>query len=270
MMNINSLYETCHALFTSYPLAVSGDDCDGAVGSIVLMLRDDDEGDRDGDDSDNVDFFVLSHNLGEGRSSYSLCRWPSGSGVNIGPDDGVPFPTRFANALRRGIPLPQNGSLFGWKDRDLVTALVATYTEYAPESPEPSWSVMPLEGAPETQWPPFTGEPLIGDWFWELHRAQRLVSVGGLIAGTQDTVFWADTEAIIGSDCCVVARNIRSPEGYTLQSGRYVYYRALRTGAAVPSLQALLAHKDKIDLAPRFSQSSCAGQLESVSLATST
>jgi len=228
---------------------------------MVLMLR-------NGDESDNVDFFVLSHNVGEDRSSYSLCRWPSGSCVNIGTDSSVPLSARFANALRCGVPLPRNGSLFGWKHGDVVTALVATYTEYAPESPEPSWSVMPLEGAPEAQWPPFTGEPLIGDWFWELHRVHKLVSVDGLIAGTRDTVFWAGTEAIIGSDCCVVARNIRSPEGYTLQSGRYVYYQALRTGVPVPSLQALLSDKNKVDLAPRFSQSFYAGELEHVRLAS--
>jgi hypothetical protein len=227
---------------------------------MVLMLH-------DGDESDDIDFFMLSHNVGEGRSFYSLCRWPSDSCVKIGTDSGVPLSSRFVNALRRGVPLPRNGSLFGWKHRDVVTALVAIYTEYAPESPEPSWSVMPLEGAPEAQWPPFTGEPLLGDWFWELYRTHQLVSVDGLIAGTQDTVFWVGTEAIIGSDCCVVARDVRSPEGYTLQSGRYVYYHTLRTGVPVPSLQVLLADKNKIDLAPRFSQSFCAGELEHVRLA---
>jgi hypothetical protein len=82
-----------------------------------------------------------------------------------------------------------------------------------------------------------------------------MVSLGGLIAGTTDTVFWADTEAILGWDCCVVARGIASREGYTLPRGYYVYYEALRAGKPVPPLDVLLAHSGKTDLAPRFRRS---------------
>jgi hypothetical protein len=68
-------------------------------------------------------------------------------------------------------------------------------------------------------------------------------------------VFWTDTGAILGSGCCAVAHDIRSPEGPMLQRGRYVYYQALRAGKPVPSLRVLLAATGKIDLAPRFRRS---------------
>jgi hypothetical protein len=64
-----------------------------------------------------------------------------------------------------------------------------------------------------------------------------------LIAGTPGTVCWINTKAVLGSDCCAVARDITSPEGHTLRRGRYVYYEALRK---------LLAAADRADLASRF------------------
>jgi hypothetical protein len=111
---------------------------------------------------------------------------------------------------------------------------------------------MPLAGVPEAQWPPFTGEPLIGDSFWELLDAGKIVAVGDLVARTPDTVFWVDTDAILGSGCCVVARDVESPEGYTLRSGCYIYYKVLRAGSPVPPLQVLLSETGKTDLAARF------------------
>lgn len=97
-----------------------------------------------------------------------------------------------------------------------------------------------------------TDECLFGDWFWEHYRAGNLVCLGGLIAETPDTVFWVDTRAILGSGCCAVARDITSPDGYTLRRGRYVYHQALRADKPMPSLGELLADTEKIDLAPRF------------------
>ena len=249
-MRTSSLYEKCHELFIGYPLAASAVDGERTVRSMVLMLR----------DEDDAEFFVLSHHCGEGRSFYSLCPWPAGTIVDIEADGSAPVPDAVVSAVTHGVPIPQDGSLFGWKRQDAVTALIAVYAEHTPTSPEPCWSVMPRAGIPETQWPPFTGEPLIGNWFWELQQAGKIVFVGGLIAGIPGTVFWADTESIIGSDCCVVARDVRSPEGYTLPSGRYVYYKALRAGGPVPSLQELLADTDKTDLAPRFQSPTLAGQ----------
>ena len=111
---------------------------------------------------------------------------------------------------------------------------------------------MPLAYLPEAQWPPFTGEPFFGQWFWEYYQVRAVVSLGDLIAGVPDTVFWVDTEATLGWDSCAVARDIKSSEAFTLRQGCYAYYRALRRGKPVPSLGTLLASDGKIDLAARF------------------
>ena len=102
------------------------------------------------------------------------------------------------------------------------------------------------------QWPPFTDEHLFGLWFWEYYRSGDLVSVDSLIAEAPGTVFWIDTSAILGSDSCAAAHGIKSPEGFKLERGRYVYHQALRAGEPVPSLRVLLADTGKTDLAPRF------------------
>jgi hypothetical protein len=114
---------------------------------------------------------------------------------------------------------------------------------------------MPLVGTSEKQWPPFTNEPVFGRWFWQYYNAGKVVNLGGLIAETPCTVFWAATKGILGSDCCVVAHDIETPEGLMLPRGRYVYSEALQEGKNVPSLEILLADDRKIDLAPRFQRS---------------
>jgi len=118
---------------------------------------------------------------------------------------------------------------------------------------------MPRAGAPEALWPPFTGGPLLGHWSWDYYRAGSMVPLDRLIAAVPDTVCWVDTAAILGSNCCVVARDITDPSGYTLRRGRYVDYEVLRADKAVPALEALLAGQDKIDLAPRFREWSAQG-----------
>jgi hypothetical protein len=242
MIRTCSLYEACHDLFAEYPLAAGVDPHSWMIHSMVLMLR----------NRDDVRFFVLSQDCSAGKPRYSLYPWRAEGVVNIAADGGDAVPDMYANAVASGIPIPPDGSLFGWRFGDAVTALVAIYAEYAPEHPQPCWSVMQLMSIPEEQWPPFTGERFFGHWFWEHHRVGSIVSLGGLIAGTPDTVFWADTEAILGSGCCVVARDIRTPEGYTLRRGRYVYVEALWAGKSVPSLDKLLNDYDKTDLASRF------------------
>ncbi len=243
MIRTSSLYEACHGLFAGYPLAACAADPGGRTArSMVLLLR----------EGDDAQFFVLADERGEGGPSYSLRSWPAGDIVTIEADSGAAVHDVVVDAVTRGVPIPQDGSLFGWTNGDAVTALVAVYANYTPASPEPSWATMPLTGIPEAQWPPFTDERLFGHWFWEHYRAGRVVILDDLIAGTPDIVYWVDTRAVLGSDTCAVARDVRDPEGSMLRRGRYVHYQALRAGKPVPSLTALLADPGKIDLAPRF------------------
>ena len=155
-------------------------------------------------------------------------------------------------AVTHGIPIPRHGSLFGWNDGGIITALTAIYTQYTPQTPQPVFTSMPFVDLPERQWPPYTGEPLFGRWFWDSYEVGKFVSLATLIAATPGEVYWVNTKATLGSDCYAVARDVSSPGGYTLRRGRYVFYQALRAGMLVPSLTELLADSGKIDLAPRF------------------
>jgi hypothetical protein len=238
-----SLYEVCRDLFAGYPLAVRVDACGArTVRSMVLMHR----------DGGDARFLVLSDH--RGKPGFSVYGWPVGEIVEIGADGGLDVPDTIQMAVRYSVPIPRDGSLFGWSDGRTITALVAVYATYTPVSPQPSWTVMPLVGVPQAQWPSFTGERFFGGWFWEHYQAGNIISLSGLIAATPDTAFWVDTEAVLGSDCCAVARDINDPRGYKLPCGRYVYYEALQTGKPVPPLSALLADAGKTDLAPRFQQ----------------
>ncbi len=242
MFCTTSLYDTCEELFTRYPLAARAVDDIGVARLMVLMLR----------EREDVSFFLLARHRGDsGSLCYSLCPWPSGEIVDI-EANGARVPEAVRNAVTRGIPLPRHGSLFGWLGRGGITALVGSDTEYEPARPLPRWSVMPLVGTPQALWPPFTHERLFGRWFWDYHQAGNLVSLDTLIFQTPHTVFWVRTQAIIGSDCCVVARDIQGPGPYMLRRGCYVDSEVLYAGTPVPSLSALLADARKVDLAPRF------------------
>jgi hypothetical protein len=241
MIRTNSLYEVCQELFAGYPIAVESVDDSGASRSMILMLRDGDE----------ARFFVLSTESSQARTSFSVFPWRSDGLVNIEPDGGI-VPDVVAHALMRGIPIPRDGSLFGWVSRESVTALIGVNTRYTPAAPVPSWAVMPRASLREVDWPPFASEHLFGTWFWEYYRAGEIVWLDGLIAETTGLVLWVNTTAILGSDCCVVARDIKKPGGYTLRHGCYVDCEALRAAQPVPSLARLLADPDKIDLGPLF------------------
>jgi hypothetical protein len=203
-------------------------------------------------DSDGARFFVLTHDRRDEMSLYSLRQRGTRETVDIAADGDDAAPDMAVNVVTHGVPIPRDGSLFGWGCGDAITALIPVYTTSTPTSPDPFCAVMPRAGVPEAQWPPFTEERLPGHWFWEDYWDRRIVSVGGLIAETPATVFWANTKATLGTNCCAVAQDIGSSEGYTLRRGVYVYYEELRAGTPVPSLTALLADSGKIDLAARF------------------
>jgi hypothetical protein len=209
---------------------------------MVLMLR----------DSDGTRFFVLSHERRQNRDTYSLRAQRTTNVVNIDASRSASAPKIVVDPIVHGVPIPRDGSLFGWRCGDAVTALISIYTMFTPHSPEPFLAVMPRTDIPEGDWPPFTGDRNFGQWFWEHCWADRIISVQSLISGTSSTVFWADTQPLFGSNCCLVAHDISSADGYTLSQGAYVYYQVLRAGKTIPPLDVLLAVGGKTDLAPRF------------------
>jgi len=243
MAHDDSAVEACRELFARYPVAIIAADRGATSRTMVLMLR----------DGDDTRLFILSQMRREDRAPYSLRRWRTTDSVDIaGDDNAATISGTVMTVLTRGVPVPRDRSLFGWRQDDYVTALIPVYTTFAPRYPEPFWVVMPRVGTPETHWPPFTDEHLFGIWFWEYYLAGDLVSVDGLIAEVPGAVFWTDTKAVLGSDSCAVAHDIKSPDGFMLERGRYVYYQALQAGRRVPSLNVLLADAGKTDLAPRF------------------
>ena len=237
-----SSYRRCQRLYARYPLAVRLANTTGTVRSMVLTVA----------DGEQAGFYVLLHDSGADKDFYLLKRWRGRSIGSVYAGSGTDVPVAFVDVVTNGIPVPRDGSLFGWKSVDGVTALVTVHVKYAPTHPEPSWSLMLLADAPKALWPPFTEEPLFGSWFWDYHRAGSIVRLDNLIAATPDTVFWVETEAILDSDCCVVERDVESSDGYTLRRGRYVSCQALEARTQVPSLAELLANPGKTDLASRF------------------
>jgi hypothetical protein len=241
MVPASRAYLACRYLFNEYPLAVSAVDHVPGLHTIVLMLR----------DGGDVRFFVLMRIRGKSRTDYTLSPWRARSAVEIAAD-GDDVPELVANVVEQGIPIPRDGSLFGWVCQEAVTALIVVYASYRPESPVPVWSVMPLVGTPESQWPPFSIERFFGRWFWKDHQAGNIVRLDGLISANPGIVFWLDTYRALGSDCCVVASDIKTSEGRILRRGRYLGAAALLAGTAVPALTELLAEARKTDLASRF------------------
>jgi hypothetical protein len=240
----SSLYKVCYDRFADHPLAVKSVTRSGTVRSMVLMLEGPDE----------PGFFVLAHDFGMERPLFWLWSWPAGSIVNI-EDGSENIPDVAMNAVLHGVPIPRDGSLFGWAYDNVITALIVVYAEYTPERPEPSWAIMPRADIPSAMWPAVTGKRLFGNWSWEPQGDGQIVSIESLIARDPGTVFWVDTKAILGSDCCAVAHDISSHQGYVLGRGSYVYYQALQDRKPVPSLDTLLGDPDRIDLAGRFRRS---------------
>jgi hypothetical protein len=255
MTPARSAYDRCADLFAAYPLAVQGVDWAGAVHVMVLVVP----------DGDSADYFMLVRDRTESETFYSVGPWRrNGPLVDI-EANGDDVPNAAVTALGRGVPLPRHGSLFGWLAGNEASALIATYTEYTPEYPEPSWALMPRADAPAGSLPPFRGDQAFGSWFWEHCQAGVIVSLAALIAANPDSAFWVGTEATFGWDCCVVSQDIKSDAGYVLPRGCYLYYEAFQQGVDVPPPEKLLAGLDKTDLAPRLrpltDTEQCANQL---------
>jgi hypothetical protein len=142
MSRTSRLHQACYDLFDAYPLAVVAVEEVPTMHSMVLMLA----------DGDDVSFFVLLRDCEDGSPAYTVIPWDADGQVAIGPDGGD-VPDLAANAVLRGVPIPRDGSLFGWIHGEPVTPLIVVYTRYTPDRPTPTWSVLPLAGTPEADWP---------------------------------------------------------------------------------------------------------------------
>jgi hypothetical protein len=239
---IDSPYWAYRELFVRYPQAVRAVNRSGTALSMVVMLQ---EGDQAG-------FFVLSQDSSHDEPSYLFWSWPASDIVDIRIEDSHSVPDVVKDVAGHGVPIPRDGSLFGWVIGGAVTALIAIYVESAPDLAEPAWAVMPLASTPEAQWPPFTGERLFRHWSWKECRTGRLISLDRVIAINPGTAWWVNTKESLGSNCCAIAHDVTTPQGNVLRRGCYVYYQVLQEDQPIPALKALLSDPDKIDLAPRF------------------
>lgn len=243
-MNGSDAYVRCQALFAEFPQAVELTEVPEDSGhswserSMVLMVPDCDKG----------RFFILCQ-AGKPGSPFTLLPWRRPGLTTIQPGrSGLAGDE--AEVLTDGVPVPRHGSLFGWVSGATITALIASYTQYTPQSPTPSWAYMPwIDGARE-QRPQFGVRKLLGRWFWEYLRCGTIRDMQSVIAATPDTVFWVDTAELLGSRSCVVAREVRTADGLTLPKGRYLYGWAALSGPTVPSLDTLLRDPNRTDLAP--------------------
>jgi len=231
------LHEKCGNLFRAYPLAWDEPAC--GVRSMVLMQ----EG--------APEFFILAEFSGKGTPRFRLLPWREEGAVSIEPGAAVPVPPRMARVVTSGIPLPRDGSLFGWVSDGRVCGLLKFRVRYSREQPVPRYSPMPLAALPESRWPAWVRCGLFGTWFWEGVRAGSITDLAPLIAATPRTVFWARTRTALGSDCAAVARDVAG-KGIILPAGVYAYFGPQQDGAEIPSLETLLAGPGLTDLAPRF------------------
>jgi hypothetical protein len=237
-----SLYGACEEMFTGYPLAVETAGNDKILRAMILMVA---------AGTGGAEFFVLAYEDDSGGSSFRLHqRGAAAPAVLIETDGGTRDPAAAQDVLARGVPLPRHGSLFGWQQDGVVTVLIATYTDYSPEHPEPTWSALPLAGIPESAWPSFIGEEF-GRWFWEHLQAGKIVNLAVAVAQARQMIFWVP-DGTSGAGCIVVRDDLAGENGSVLPRGRYVYSEDLRAGLPVPPLEDLLADPGKTDLGPRF------------------
>ncbi len=158
-------------------------------------------------------------------------------------------------ASAAGMPtFPRDGSLFGWRDGADITALVVTYAEDDGDAADekPTWSAMPLAGAEETSWPPFTGQDFASSGFWDHYRAGRIVNLAPVLAASPAAAFWV-MRATGEWSCCAVTRDLPGPGGrWHLRQGVYAYSEVLRDQRPVPDVDTLARSPRAVDLAPQF------------------
>jgi hypothetical protein len=235
------LYQACAHLFADYPLAVETFEAEGdldAESRMVLILP-----------GPDPEFFVLTRFDDDRPPQYRVHPWKGQGGTDISTVSAGVVPDDVAQVIAEGVPLPRDGSLFGWLDQGTVVALICVYA--GPDIEQPQFSTMPRIGTPEATWTAAT-QPLFGSWFWDCCREGRLVNLAPFVGGTQNFVFWVDTIATLGSSVAAVEMDLSAPDGWVLPHGVYAHYPLIKAGKSVPSLDALLADPGKVDLGPRF------------------
>ena len=142
---------------------------------------------------------------------------------------------------------PSNDLVLGWQENGTITALIIYYADVD------DWSLCPRADAPESSWPPFTGDESFGDRLREYSGTGNPVDLTSMLADSQNLVFWVPAAEELGGAVIAVELDLPAePDAYVLPHGRYVYYKALRSGAAIPSLADLLADEHRVDLGPRL------------------
>ena len=147
---------------------------------------------------------------------------------------------------------PADGSVFGWLDNGTVTALIIYYTGGlvpVPACGRAGGPVAAVHGRrsvrharPGTTRNGGCGGPCPPD---RRHQGPGLLGAGGAEAGSGIIAVKADLPP--------------GPDGYVLPAGRYVHYKTLRSGAALPSLDYLLADRQRVDLGLRFAVTPAGG-----------
>jgi len=198
-------------------------------------------------------FLLVSHNEG-----VTVRRWNSPARVHVRPDgtveecDGLTSAAA-ERAVGAALPVPRDGSLLAWTTDGTVTGLVVFYTREH-EDVAPRFSPMPRADLPEGEWPPFTGEPVLGQWVWDHISAGRLVNIGPCLAGTRGAAWWltaGQNDSGGKAGAIAVSREVHLSCGAILPRGLYAYHKTLRLGG-VPSLEGALASRGKTDLGFRF------------------
>lgn len=225
----DSVYAACERLFRDYQPAVRTIDLAGTLDMMVLMNV----------SGDDAAFFTLARDR-EDKLFYTVTQWGGQDRADIEAGGDVPQPV--ADAVSRALPLPRDGSLFGWVDGGEVTAVIAFYCDT--DDDYPVFSVMPRADAAPGQWPPV--QALFGPWFWDAHRAGQAVSLAPVIARSPGRFFWVPGTQ---SGMLVVGETLREP--VTVPAGVYAYHQAVRDGE-VPPLADVTADPRRADLAPRF------------------
>lgn len=236
-----NLYQRCEDLLARYPLA--GDPDAGGVSMAVMTTT----------PRGDPEFFGF-HRTADGPtgSFWSVGPWGAAGVLVARPGGSTAMGFTGADAgrmLGRAVPLPRDGSLFGWVSSGTVTGLVAIYVRADEHYRVPSWASLPLAAASKDSWPP--SGCLFGSWFWDGLASGRIVDLGPAVAATRGAVYWVDVPGVEWGSCAV-ARDVSLPGGCTLPRGLFAYYGSLRAAARLPDVADVLAMPGKTDLAPRF------------------